>query len=299
MKHLITLCICLLLGHSSLLSQTKDEFYISMGNASGNYQNPNVAITNPGPQQGGATYNSSQKAITNTGDGTQINIRNLDFGSGRYGWYNRIAIEYTLDQAVEEGYFDVFLDNSTYAIATIEVSNTSGSIEVLSSSFNINVIGSHSLSIKWREQSASLKSVTLLPLKPVATVNAVKSSSPLQYKFSYSHFPLLEGTHNVTMVWKNQSAKVYAVYLDKGENLDIEIPQQQNDCDILTKGNVLHIISKQPLKYIQIFTPTGTLIENRVNTSLSPAIELQQGIYIVKILMADGRMITKKTAIVQ
>lgn len=268
------------------LSTYAEDLYISMGNSSGVALNYYVRIEDAGTAEGGAKYDRTTKSIINTSDGTLIRISGVDFGSGRYGDFSHVFIEYTNPTATSNGaYFDIYLENLSTLIASVPVEKTNVDEYVRSkSTFTTNVVGEHTIYVKWRTHSASIKGFGCNELKPLAEVKAVKSSSPIQYKFSSATFDRIEGVHNVKMVWKNQTANVYAVYFENTETSSIESDSEVSmKIETYVTDGVLHVSADKNIESLEIYSLSGQLIVRDFVQANSYEVALSEGIYVLRI----------------
>lgn len=296
MKKIIIFLFLLLLS----LQVYADDLRISMGNSSGNSQNVYVKIEDKGTAEGGAKYDKETQSIINTSDGTCISIGNVDFGSGRYGLYSHILIEYTCSSPVSNGFFDVFLGNTTTPIASIPVEKTdNGVLKEGSSTMNVNVVGVHRLYVRWRGHSASIKTFGGYEQKPFAQVKVVRTGSPLNYKYSYTKLKDIEGVHNVKMVWKNQNANVHAVYLDKagGTSIDNPIKQMEDVYKVYSREGSVYIESKSTIGNITIYSLMGNQIYRSFSQQESLSLQLEEGIYLLKLVNNSGETDVRKVIV--
>lgn len=272
-----------------------EDLYISMGNTSGVALNYYVKIENAGTAAGGAKYDRNTKSIINTSDGTLIRVSNVDFGSGRYGDFSHVLIEYTNpNETSNDAYFDIYLENTATLIASIPVEKTKvGEYVKSKSTFRTNVVGDHKIYVEWRNHSASIKGLGCEELKPLVEVKALKSSSPIQYRFSSATFDRLEGVHNVKMVWKNQTANVYAVYFESTELSSIESDSAQSDVNVFVENRVLNLSSDVSIDEVEIYYLSGNLHLKATPSANQYETPLDKGIYLLKI-KNDQKSIVRK-----
>lgn len=278
-----------------------DDLRISMGNSSGSSQNVYVRIEDKGTAEGGARYDKDSRSITNTSDGTSISVANVDFGSGRYGLYSHILIEYSCNETVSDAFFDIYLGNTTTPIASIPVVKTNpGEFREGISTMSVNVVDIRRIYIRWRGHSASIKTFGGNELKPAAEVKVVRTGSPLTYKYSYGDLKDIEGVHNVKMVWENQNANVHAVYFTKSEGgTSIDAPGNVPDNQYKIFQNVegLCVESHSSIGNIAVYSLTGKQIAGAYIPAQSWSLSLKAGIYLLKIVNASGEVYTKKIMI--
>ncbi len=270
-----------------------DDLYISMGNYSGSVLNSQVRIESKG-NAGSAKYDRTMKSIIDTSNDTRISIGNIDFGSGRYGDYSKVTIEYNHPNAVSNGYFELYLDNTLNSFASIEVNQTSdGEFIKGSSCMNSNIVGVHRVYITWRNHSANLKTFIGVLQRPITSVTVVKSNSPISYRYSNAVLPYVNGMHSLKMVWRNNNAKVAAVYLD----FDPFSSTNQIRDELLKvfsiNGN-LHICSDIRVKQIAVYTLTGILVYSKYNFLGQEIIPLNDGLYLIKAISENNEIVTKK-----
>ncbi|GEM_PF-131609 len=274
-----------------------DDLRISMGNSSGNGQNVYVRIEDKGTAEGGARYDKETRSIVNTSDGTCISIGNVDFGSGRYGLYSHILIEYSCDNLVSTGFFDIYLGNTTTPIASVPVEKTNpGAVREGYSTMNVNVVGTHRLYIRWRGHAASIKTVGGRELKPFAEVKAVRTGSPLNYQYSFTGIEKIEGVHRLKMLWKNQNANVYAVYLSKSENTSIRNPGNEPEAGykIYSHGSTVYVESETSLEKVTVYSVTGKEIYKASVEECILSVSLPEGIYLIRIDKGPEGVYVKK-----
>ncbi|MDR0506320.1 MAG: T9SS type A sorting domain-containing protein [Dysgonamonadaceae bacterium] len=273
-----------------------EDLYISMGNTSGVALNYLIKIEDAGSAEGGAKYDRNTKSIVNTSDGTLIRISDIEFGSGRYGDFSRVFIEYSNpDATLNDACFDIYLENTLTLIASVPVEKTNvGEYVTSSSTFAVNVVGIHKVYVKWRNHSANIKGFGCNELKPLVEVKAVKSGSPIQYRFSSAVFDKIDGIHHVKMVWKNQSANVYAVYFDKDDYSSIN--QTYNSAFNVyayAKDKILNIKSNRNMEMIEIYSLFGNLVLKDKPQTNEHKVYLTKGIYLLKIKTIEHIVIKK------
>ena len=260
-----------------------EDLRIAMGNSSGSSMNVYVRIENKGTAEGGAKYDKASRSIANTSPGTKISVMNVDFGNGRYGDYSRIMLEYSCPDAGKDAFFDVFLEDSSTPIASVPVQRTAENEYMEgTSTFTTNLIGKHRVYIAWRNHSAILRTFGANETQSFVSVGVVKTGSPLKYDFASADFGNISGVHNVKMVWKNQNASVYAVYLDKkGGGTSIVRPENKSyKLEVVDKS--IQLISEKEVT-ATIYSVTGVEVYRSGLYSNSFIVPLNPGIYILRI----------------
>ncbi|MFV0469510.1 MAG: hypothetical protein ACK5MK_11365 [Dysgonomonas sp.] len=273
---------------SIVVTLQAEDLDIPMSNLSGIALNINVKIENVGTD--GAKYDRTTQSIINTSNGTIISISKVDFGSGRYGSYSYLYVEYTNPEEVtDDAFFDVYLDNGTTLVASIPVEKTlEGEYVKSSSTMQVCMNNQRNIYVKWRNHAADLKTFGAYERKPLVEVSAVKTGSPLVYKFSSATFDAIEGVHNLKMMWVKQSANVSAIYFDNTAYNSIEPETENPSYSIRTMNRVLFITSTEPLKQVEVYSIDGKLLFNSSQKGNSFEIPLQNLISILKITDSSG-----------
>lgn len=81
-----------------------------------------VVIVDKGTE--GAKYDGKTESIINTSSGTRIRIRDIDFGDARHGLYNRFMVEYTHPGDCEDGFFDIYIEDTAVGPCGIDSCGT-------------------------------------------------------------------------------------------------------------------------------------------------------------------------------
>lgn len=283
----------------SVVNISAEDLRISISNKVGNYLNSRITIMNTGTAPGGAAFDKTTRCIVNTSDGVKIRVSAMNLGEGRYGNYNRLMVEYTNPtQLAGDAYFDVFIGNNSTPIASIPVENTAeGEFKESSSLLNYSLKGNQTIQILWRGHSASLRTVGANESKPFATVEAVRTSSPLTFKFSQGTFGGVEGVYRVKMVWNNQTASVSAVYFDNTDLSSVNNVENDGTCKIFADKGFININSSVLLKKVEIFSLTGMLIKQLNLNENTAQISMKSGTYIVKAINENNCVTTEKLLI--
>lgn len=280
----------------SFANISAEDLRISISNKIGNYLNSQITIMNVNSASGTATFDKTTQCLVNTGDGVKIRVSDVDLGGGRYGNYNRFMVEYTNPvQLAGDAYFDVFIGNNSTPIASIPVENTAeGEFKEASSLLNYSLKGNQTIQILWRGHSASLRTVGANESKPFATVEAIRTSSPLTFKFSQGTFSGVEGVHRVKMVWNNQTAAVSAVYFDNTDFSSVNKIENDETCKILVNEGFIIIKSPVLLKKVEIYSLSGILLKQLDLNETEAQISVKKGLYIVKATNEKDCVTTEK-----
>ena len=230
----------------------------------------------------GARYDATTESIIKTSDGTKIRIKDIDFGEGNYGTYNQFFFEYNCPDDIQDAYFDVFVEDTTTPFLSIPISRTNEDEYVgVSQVMDFGLLGNHDIFIKWRNHSASLKTIGLNALKPVAKVDLIRTGSLSTYKISSSAISM-NGVQNLKMIWKGNNANVKNVIFGNTESA-IHGTTSNGDIRIIKNDN--NIILENPaglLKWVEIYSINSICVFKSYVDSHRLEVNLNPGIYIVK-----------------
>lgn len=229
----------------------------------------------------GARYDANTESIINTSNGTKIRIKDIDFGDGKYGIYNQFFFEYSCPENVQEAYFDIFIEDTTTPFLSIPISTTKENEFIDISKFmNFGILGNHDIYIKWRNHSASLKTIGLNELKPIAKVNLVRTGSLSKYELSSSQIEI-SGKQKIKMIWKGNNANVKSIILG---NTETSISSTENQNIKLTQTSHGIILENQTdiLKLVEVYSINGICIFKYFIENNSIEINLNPGAYIIK-----------------
>lgn len=241
----------------------------------------------------GAKYDGTTGSIIHTSSGTKIRIRDIDFGSERYGLYNQFMIEYTHPTSCEDAFFDIYIEDTTIPVASIPVEQTrDGEYKEALASLNVNTVGSHAVYVKWRNHSANLRTFGANELIPFAHVELVRTGSMTKYKFSRGELSTLTGKHRIKMVWRANTATVANVYVDKKTPNSI-CENKEDGLFILNHKGGFTIQSTVPIGKIELYSLCGLKVNEMVTAEHSQLVEVVPGFYILRIIRNNDE-ISKK-----
>lgn len=256
-----------------------------------------VVIVDKGAE--GAKYDGKTESIINTSSGTRIRIRDIDFGNARYGLYNQFMIEYTNPEYCEDGFFDIYIEDTAVPVASIPVEQTKeGEYKEVSASLNVNIIGSHAVYVRWRNHSACLKTFGANELVPFTSVELVRTGSLMKYKFSKGTFGVLSGKHRLKMVWRGNNAIVANVYLDKS-NITSVVNIEEENLSVFSDKFGFRINAATPIGKVEVYSSEGLKVEELLSADYSEFVSVIPGFYIVRITRGNGEIIVKKILVTE
>ena len=256
-----------------------------------------VVIVNKGTE--GAKYDGKTESIINTSSGTRIRIRDIDFGDARYGLYNRFMVEYTHPGDCEDGFFDIYIEDTAVPVASIPVEQTKeGEYKEASAPLSVNITGSHAIYVRWRNHSACLKTFGANELVPFASVELIRTGSLTKYEFGKGTLGELSGKHRLKMVWRGNSANVANVYLDKSDVVSVMDIEEEK---LIVVGGKLgfRINSATPISNVEVYSPEGLKVKELRLSDCSAFVSVAPGFYIVRITRGNGGAAVKKILVTE
>ena len=239
------------------------------------------------------------ESIINTSSGTRIRIRDIDFGDARYGLYNRFMVEYTHPGDCEDGFFDIYIEDTAVPVASIPVEQTKeGEYKEASAPLSVNITGSHAVYVRWRNHSACLKTFGANELVPFASVELIRTGSLTKYEFGKGTLGELSGKHRLKMVWRGNSANVANVYLDKSDVVSVMDIEEEK---LIVVGGKLgfRINSATPIRNVEVYSPEGLKVKELRLSDCSAFVSVAPGFYIVRITRGNGGAVVKKILVTE
>lgn len=247
----------------------------------------------------GAKYDGKTESIINTSSGTRIRIRDIDFGNVRYGLYNQFMVEYTNPVYCENGFFDIYIEDTAVPVVSIPVEQTKeGEYKEAAASLNVNITGSHAIYVRWRNHSASLKTFGANELVPFASVELVRTGSLMKYKFSKGTFGTLSGKHRLKMVWRGNNAIVANVYLDKTTMTSI-VNTEEEGLVVFSDKSGFGIKATTPIGKVEVYSSEGLKMKELQSADCSEFVFVTPGFYIIRITRGNGEAIVKKILVTE